>query len=304
MQCTSPYHIKNPDRFKYKKPNENVGSEWLEVPCGHCIACRIARTREWTVRLLHESEFWSDTCFVTLTYDDDHLPPNRSLVPRDLTLFFKRLRKDIEGIDVLGLKYYACGEYGDTFGRPHYHAIIFGLSPKDKKLIEDNWKLGFVKIGCVTYDSCRYVAGYVQKKLYGKASKEYDEKGIVAPFSRMSKGIGQRYIDKYWNKLYDMNTVTVRGVPMGLPRYYQKKLDYDGFLNYDSNKEVDFRNEVLEKNKEFIQELDEKVMKGEISPSVARGEVEALFDIAYNESLIVKERNLESKYSKKKRGSL
>lgn len=120
----------------------------------------------------------------------------------------------------------------------------------------------------------------------------------------MSKGLGERYVDKYWNKLYDMNTVTVRGVPMGLPRYYQKKLDYDCFLNYDSSVEVDFRLDVLEKNKDFIQELDEKVMNGEISPSVARSEVEALIDIAHNESLVVKETNLESKYSKKKRGSL
>ena len=301
MQCTSPYHIKNPDRFKYKKPNELVGDEWLDVPCGHCLACRIARTREWTVRLLHESEFWQDTSFVTLTYDDEHLPSNGSLVPRDLTLFFKKLRKDLGDRKI---KYYACGEYGDTYGRPHYHAIIFGLSPKDKKLIDDNWHKGFVKIGCVTYDSCRYVAGYVQKKLYGKASKEYEDKGIVAPFSRMSKGLGERYVDKYWNKLYDMNTVTVRGVPMGLPRYYQKKLDYDGFLNYDSSKEVDFRNEVLEKNKAFLEELDENVLSGVMSLSVARAEVEALFDKAHNESLIVKERNLESKYSKKKRGSL
>ena len=301
MQCTRPFHIKNPDRFKYKKPNELVGDEWLDVPCGHCLACRISRTREWTVRLLHESEFWDDTSFVTLTYDDDHLPSNGSLVPRDLTLFFKKLRKDLGDRKI---KYYACGEYGDTYGRPHYHAIIFGLSLKDKKLIEDNWHKGFVKIGCVTYDSCRYVAGYVQKKLYGKASKEYEDKGIVAPFSRMSKGLGERYVDKYWNKLYDMNTVTVRGVPMGLPRYYKNKLDYDGFLNYDSSKEVDFRNEVLERNKEFLEELDEKVMSGVMSPSVARAEVEALFDKAHNESLIVKETNLESKYSKKKRGSL
>ena len=169
MQCTSPMRIKNPDRFKFKKPNESVGSEWLEVPCGHCIACRIARTREWTIRLLHESEFWSDTSFLTLTYNDDFLPSDGSLVPRDLTLFFKRLRKDLSH-DRRKIKYYACGEYGDTYGRPHYHAIVFGISPNDKKLVEENWPYGFVRIGTVTYDSCRYVAGYVQKKLYGKGA--------------------------------------------------------------------------------------------------------------------------------------
>lgn len=301
MQCTSPYHIKNPDRFKYKKPNELVGDEWLDVPCGHCLACRIARTREWTVRLLHESEFWDDTSFVTLTYDDEHLPSNGSLVPRDLTLFFKKLRKDLGDRKI---KYYACGEYGDTYGRPHYHAIIFGLSPKDKKLIDDNWCKGFVKIGCVTYDSCRYVAGYVQKKLYGKASKEYDEKGIVAPFSRMSKGLGLSYIDKYWNKLYDMNTVTVRGVPMGLPRYYQKKLDYDGFLKYDISKEVNFYHEVMERNEGFVSELDEKVLSGEISPSMARAELDALFDFVKMDANIQKENTLTAKSNLKKRGCL
>ena len=106
MQCTRPFHIKNPDRFKYKKPNELVGDEWLDVPCGHCLACRIARTREWTVRLLHESEFWEDTSFITLTYDDEHVPVTYyaedefgsarggfTLRSRDLQLFMKRLRK-------------------------------------------------------------------------------------------------------------------------------------------------------------------------------------------------------------------
>lgn len=303
MQCTNPYRIKNPDRFKYKKPNELVGSEWLEVPCGHCAACRIARSREWTIRLLHESEFWHDNCFVTLTYDDEHLPSNGSLVPRDLTLFFKRLRRDIEGTEILGLKYYACGEYGDTYGRPHYHAIIFGLSPKDKKLIEDNWKLGFVKVGCLTYDSCMYVAGYVQKKLYGKAAKEYEEKGIVAPFSRMSKGIGERYIDKYWNKLYNMETVTVRGVPMGLPRYYKKKLDYDGFLQYDESKEVDRFNDFLARHSDLVSELNCEVSDG-LDPSVAQELLRVEYDRWINESNQQKDSTLAARAALKRKGNL
>ena len=89
MHCLHPLVIKNPNLFVNGDMRRTI-----EVPCGHCVACRIARSREWAVRLLHESEFWDDFCFVTLTYDDEHLV-SPSLVPRDLTLFFKRLRKDL-----------------------------------------------------------------------------------------------------------------------------------------------------------------------------------------------------------------
>ncbi len=303
MQCTSPMRIKNPDRFKYKKPDQSVGPEWLEVPCGHCIACRIARTREWTIRLLHESEFWDDTSFITLTYNDDFLPSDGSLVPRDLTLFFKRLRKDLEK-DKRKIKYYACGEYGDTYGRPHYHAIVFGLSPKDKELIEENWPYGFVRVGTVTYDSCRYVAGYVQKKLYGKGADLYDEKGILPPFARMSKGIGEEYVDKYWNKLYSQETVTVRGVPMGLPRYYKKKLDYDGFLSYDANKEVNLEKSVLKAHEDYIKFLLEGVSKGDISVHELNLEFDSLLTQSRLDSNLVRDCNMNAKFAKKSRGSL
>ncbi len=303
MQCTSPMRIKNPDRFKYKKPDQSVGPEWLEVPCGHCIACRIARTREWTIRLLHESEFWDDTSFITLTYNDDFLPSDGSLVPRDLTLFFKRLRKDLEK-DKRKIKYYACGEYGDIFGRPHYHAIVFGLSPKDKELIEENWPYGFVRVGTVTYDSCRYVAGYVQKKLYGKGADVYDEKGILPPFARMSKGIGEEYVDKYWNKLWSQETVTVRGVPMGLPRYYKKKLDYDGFLSYDANKEVNLEKSVLKAHEDYIKFLLEGVSNGDISVHELNLEFDALLTQSKLDSNLVRDLNMNAKFAKKSRGTL
>lgn len=300
MQCTSPFHIKNPDRFKYKKPNEIVGDEWLSVPCGHCMGCRIARTREWTIRLLHESEFWEDTLFITLTYRDDDLPENNSLCPRDLTLFFKRLRKDLGNRKI---KYYACGEYGDLFGRPHFHAIVFGLSANDKELIEQNWTKGFVKIGSVTYDSCRYVCGYVQKKLYGKGAKEYEDRGLIAPFSRMSKHLGESYVDKYYNKLWNQETVTVRGVPMGLPRYYQKKMDYDPFLRYDSDRERSLVEDFTSRHSDFVADLNGAVSDG-LEPSVA----DEIFKVEYekwlHESDVQREKNLSSRSLKKGRGSL
>ena len=109
MQCTSPYWLKK---------------EQFEVPCGHCIADRIAYSREWTVRLMHELDDWDRAGFVTLTYDNEHLPCDGSISKDVMQKFLKRFRKRLDGAKI---KYFLCGEYGDpknTF-RPHYHHYIF-----------------------------------------------------------------------------------------------------------------------------------------------------------------------------------
>lgn len=204
MQCISPIRI------------HPVG----EVPCGKCIACRIRRTNEWGIRIMQECSSWEHSSFLTLTYDNMHLPADLSLRKDDLQKFFKRLRFDIKPRKV---KYYACGEYGDRFKRPHYHAIVFGLSRKEVDLVNQAWGLGFVKAGTVTYESARYVAGYVQKKLSGTmAVTEYGDK--ARPFQVQSQGIGKAFCTSYDEYLIDNLGMTVNGVFHSLPRYYRKVL--------------------------------------------------------------------------------
>lgn len=299
MQCTSPISIRNPNRFKFTKPDGSLGPEWLQVPCGRCIACRIARSREWALRLLHESESWEDTVFLTLTYDNEHCP--RSLVKSDLQKFWKRLRKRIAPDNFL---YYACGEYGDTFGRPHYHAIVFGLSMRNREDIEKSWNMGFIKLGLVTYNSCRYVAGYVQKKLYGKGAKFYEENDLVPPFSCCSKHIGEDYVESHWNQLYSQRTCTVGGVPMGLPRYYKKKLDYDSFLDYDSAREERRYNDFLSRHSSDVQSLDSYVQDGSMSLPMAREHLRAMYSEFLHASDMQKNATLEAKDRLFKRGEL
>ena len=131
MTCTSP--------FKVKSLNGHI----VDVPCGRCMACRIARAREWASRIIHEMDYWDTSIFITLTYNEEYLPKHGSIHKRDLVLFFKRLRRDLER-DNRKIKYFASGEYGDKFGRPHYHAIVFGLSLRedDKNVVGQNWPYG------------------------------------------------------------------------------------------------------------------------------------------------------------------
>lgn len=104
-------------------------NQWepIQLPCGQCLGCRLERSRKWAVRCMLEASLHEQNCFLTLTYAPEHLPENGSLVKRDLTLFFKRLRKTYGE----GIRYFACGEYGERFDRPHYHVILFGFIPED-----------------------------------------------------------------------------------------------------------------------------------------------------------------------------
>lgn len=225
MRCLCPILIK--DKFGYVQ----------QVPCGQCLHCRLNHARMWSIRIENESRQYKDNVFLTLTYDDEHLPPNGSLVKEDLTLFFKRFRKAI-GKPV---RYFACGEYGDKYGRPHYHIIFFNVSERDKvfkDLIYDpkthgyhcvcpSWDKGLVHIGFVTIDSANYVAGYVVKKQKGlNAKKFYADRGIIPEFVVMSRrpGIGSAFLEANKGRLAKKNYVVCKGFKYALPRYYADRL--------------------------------------------------------------------------------
>nr|QJB20319.1 MAG: replication initiator protein [Microvirus sp.] len=228
MECIRPVNIQGQD-----------------FPCGQCRACRINRTREWATRIMHEVAYWDKTVFVTLTYSDNFLPADNGLWKRDVQLFLKRLRKDIAP-DVI--KYYAAGEYGDRFGRPHYHLIIFGLSRGDHDLLEGAWSLGMVHTGNVSMTSARYVTSYVQKKYNGrKATEEYGDR--QPPFQTCSQGIGLRWLQQNEHYVREKLGLTVEGKAQPLPRYYRKKLGIKAEAYDDLYKErIQKDNEYYEKH--------------------------------------------------------
>lgn len=240
MKCTRPRIVHD-------------GEFTSEYPCGKCAACRRSRTREWANRVIHELKYWEKSCFLTLTYDNEHVP--KSLSKRDLQLFIKRLRKQLEPLEI---KYFGCGEYGEKYGRPHYHLIVFGLGGKDDifKFVKtvagkdyyrlNEWPYGFIDIGNVNYKSAAYVAGYIQKKL---GVSHYA--GVQPPFQIQSQGLGKKYVQEHEYQLVKNVGFTMNGAECSLPRYYRKvlgeKLSQEK-LNDLSEKRADELDEFLEKS--------------------------------------------------------
>lgn len=219
----------------------------VKVPCGQCVGCRLERSRQWAIRLMHERAMHEENCFITLTYDDKHLPPYGSLRKSDFQKFMKRLRKANSDKRI---RYFHCGEYGDITGRPHYHAILFGIDFSDRyswavrkghptfrsRSLENLWKDGHSEIGSVTFESAAYVARYVMKKRTGKDSaKHYErmdpETGEVVELEReyctMSRrpGIGSEWLERYGHETYRDDTVVMRGREMRPPRFYDDKYE-------------------------------------------------------------------------------
>ena len=206
MACTSPLKgwCAPNGGITFAKKDSHTKIE-MQVPCGQCTPCRLARSREWASRLVKEAMYWrpEETSFITLTYAPEYLPKDESINVVHFQKFMKRLRKHFTGQKI---KYFHCGEYGTEcknckkskfacecgnyiqgLGRPHYHAIIYGVDWDDKQpwkttkagstiyrspTLEKLWVMGHSSIGDLTFESCAYVSRYIMKKINGKQEQE------------------------------------------------------------------------------------------------------------------------------------
>lgn len=283
MQCNNPFYLKEYNFY---------------VPCNRCRACKIARVREWTIRLLHELKYHETGCFLTLTYSPENLPKDNSINKRELQLFFKRLRFYYP----FRIKYFSCGEYGDTYHRPHYHALVYGIDRNHIKIIEKSWQLGYVHIGNISRQSIQYVVGYISKKYYGKWNiDKYLSKGLQPPFQLQSKGLGFEYALDNFYQLNQNLYINFNKTKVKIPRYYLKK------FNFDKER---LKNQAIERSEErdknIVQYHSEgNLLTGEIYDYYT--EVYHLTDAEYLKTLQINPHNentLKSREELFKRGTL
>lgn len=251
MQCYRPLDAwQNEDgEIVFRETKHNLRS--LRLPCGQCIGCRLERSRQWAVRCMHEAACYEQSSFVTLTYDEEHLPYAGDLVYHHFQDFNKRVRRRLGPF-----RFYMCGEYGELHGRPHFHSCMFGVGFPDRvffkrlpsgfdiytsESLRSLWPFGHSSVGDVTFESAAYVARYCVKKVTGPDAAEHylrvDEYGeahwLTPEFNRMSLGtqkdgkslggIGMPWFERFRSDVFPHDHVIVRGRRSRPPRYYYEK---------------------------------------------------------------------------------
>lgn len=236
------------------------GYDRISLPCGKCKGCRLERSRQWAVRIMHEASLHDVTkggrgnCFITLTFNEESIAKrgHHSVDVRDYQLFMKRLRKKFGN----GIRFYHCGEYGDQYGRPHYHAILFNHSFDDRypwkrhngsllyrsDSLEKLWPYGYSSVGDVTFNSAAYVARYVMKKWngpqadshYTRISNDIDHSTgevfkVLPEYNTMSRrpGIAKDWYLANKDEVFPSDSVVVNGKEVRPPKYYTSLYEHE-----------------------------------------------------------------------------
>ena len=201
----------------------------MPIACGQCIGCRLDYSREWANRGYIEASQYKDNYFITLTYDDEHLPKKEEITtsdgityteipqiewkgclePKDFTQFMKNLRQIMKrDYNQENIRFIGCGEYGTQNKRPHYHLILFNCqlpiesfyNPKvnweknvywQNVIIERAWNKGISNICEANWENIAYTARYITKKINGTESEDiYACQGQLKEFFRCSRNPG------------------------------------------------------------------------------------------------------------------
>ena len=249
-------------------------AEPLRLPCGQCIGCRLDRSRHWATRCMHEARMHDQNSFITLTYDEDHLPLDGSLVLPHWQNFMKKLRHVAAEFTDQKLKFFHCGEYGEQFKRPHYHALIFGFDFADRRLwkvsnditvytsaaLDALWGQGFCTVGDVTWESAAYCARYTLKKVNGPLEKKPSKKTGLLPYERIHRftgevievekeyctmsrrpGLGAKFYADFGADIYPHDECIVNGQKTRPPRYYDNLYERDDPVDMERIREERIR---------------------------------------------------------------
>jgi hypothetical protein len=183
---------------------------------------------------------------------------------KDITNWKKRCRRKIKyrtGAN-LDFGYLICGEYGPRTHRPHYHALLVGLSDLDVLVFKQDWesKHGytcFKKIASKDVErTARYVSKYITKQkcledpnvskglvakprkitsvhygVPGKKRESMMKKDILGDLSDLPSfdnfdGVNPFWLDKQIYRLTNSLKYKIDGKEYKLPRYYRQRLLY------------------------------------------------------------------------------
>lgn len=258
------------------------------------MECRLKASRETAIRCMHEASLHPKNTVITLTYATENLPANNSIQPEDAVEFLKKLRAyeqyKREKIHLpwhpnMAFKSYGCAEYGEKRGRPHYHIILFNYDFEDKEeditapgpgyytsdILTSKWGKGQTQLMDLTFESAAYVARYITKKLTGPRAEEYGEKLPEQTVCVTQKGLGKEWFKEWKEEIYKSdlvfrNTKDGRRIPMGPPKYYDRRYEIENEQEYEKIKK-----RRQQKNKKRMDKIQNEIQNSNYTNAMNQG---------------------------------
>lgn len=285
--CTRPNTAYvNPDggRPIFGFEGVKLGLPKLQLPCYRCPECMKNYYTEWATRGSRELARWPSSVFITLTYSDEHLPPDNSLSKKDVQDFIKRVKKRFRSTKENPIRQIYCGEYGEKTRRPHYHAILFNCDFPDKKkhyvtaqgnqvytskTLSDLWPFGFAEFGLAQPGSVAYLFKYILKRKTRKEKKH----PLVIERDGITYEVAHEFIEASRNPGIGAHMrgspslrkgfLSVDGVRKKIPKYLMEDLrkndpelhDHLANLKFDFMQAQPAETELRKKQKERAQKL-------------------------------------------------
>jgi len=235
----------------------------IKLPCGKCPECCKDYYTSWATRGSRELSQWDSSLFITLTYDEEHLPDDKSLNKKHIQDFIKRVKKHFKSTKENPIRQTYCGEYGTKTGRPHYHCILYNADFADKKrhyksagghqvytseLLSTLWGKGHAEFGFATPASIAYLYKYILKK----RSRKEKLKPLTLEIDGVCYDVAHEFIESSRNPGIGAHLrgsdslkkgfLTVNGVKKKIPKYYMEDLKKNDPLTHEimKNDKFDF----------------------------------------------------------------
>ncbi len=272
--CLNPITI---ERYN----EEHKDKETIQVSCGKCIQCQIKRIKNWTSKLYLETISHEESCFITLTFDNNKITNtnDKELTPlmacdlayskRYFQLFMKRLRKHIQKYEGKLIKFYHIGEYGALNQRAHHHVIIFGWKPNDmrimensksgkpqyhSKLIDNKWKLGRTSVQNTNINNIKYITKYTTEKILNTNNYNTNMHKPYQTFSNRGR-LGELMLHKLERNLLENDGFEIDNTHYPLSMQQIKKIKE---INEHIYKKTEYNFEIIKKCELLMQEKIEK----------------------------------------------
>lgn len=242
---------------------ENPNGRW---PCGKCRACKLKKANEkMLISVFAAAEFKVKGQFLTLTYNDEHLP--YGLQHKDFSGFMKRLRRNT-GVD--GVKMFMAGEYGSESGREHFHVLFYNHKFPIEE-IQKAWSepytgipFGFVYDGTLTPKAMKYVSGYIDKKGYDPGL------GKRPPYGRSSCGLPDNLSGIERVEMCKTGKIRYNGRVFSVPSLWRKRY-HDMWKWFENERKPD----LYENPQRFLELYEQKMKSNALTPKMVSDMMDA-----------------------------